>query len=413
VRYESKLDQLLPLAAWSNRALAKVPAPTLDPDRIEHYVVGRAGVPRVPGEHWRGPFRALCADLERSARLSPLGRMMANGQLVGLLKARCRAEQLLTRYPEIHDEPVRAPIIIMGPMRSGSTRVQRLLACDPRLSATRLFETLFPVPHGRGDRRRVVAAAAVHASLRILNPAVQQIHPSGPLRSDEEFGYLSFAFHSGQFGVQWDVPDFIAGEARRDHEPVAAELRTLLQVNSWARGGAGARRPLLKCPAYSGMAEALLEVFPDARLICLTRDPVKVVASSASLVFQQRRIHSDEADPRRIGPEWLERTATRERQLASARRAHPDVPAFDLHYDEVSADWVGEMHRLYRFLRMPLEREVLGRMERYLGGAKAHRGHRYRSEDFGLSDEAILATMSNSGEGGAMALAPRRAVFAQ
>lgn len=376
-----------------NRSLQRIPPVSLDPSEIERHVLKREGVAAIPGTHWRPAFEQLCADLEESAALTPLGRIMANGQMVGLLRARCRLERLLARYPEIHDQPLERPIIIMGPMRSGSTRLQRLLACDRRLGWTRLYETLFPVPGKRGKAGRLAAAAGVHATLRALNPEVQRIHPSGPLRPDEEFGFLSFAFHSGQFGVQWNVPRFIGAEQRRDLVPVAQELAILLKANAWARREA-ARVPILKCPAYSGMADALLEVFPDARLICLSRDPLKVVASSASLVFEQRRIHSDAADRRTIGPEWLARTAERERLLAATRSNNPQVPAFDLHYDEITSDWQGAMHRLYRFLKLPLIPEVSGSMARYLGQAKAHRGHRYRLEDYGLTDQQVLAAFA-------------------
>lgn len=388
------MTEKLRLLSAINKGLARAPAVSLDPDEIDAYARRREKVARVPGEHWRPAFRMLCADLEELAGLSPLGRVMANGQLVGLLRARCRAERLLARHPEIHAESVARPIIIMGPMRSGSTRLQRLLACDPRLNWTRLTETLFPVPRGRHDRRRIAAAAAVHATLRTLNPAVQRIHPSGPTRPDEEFGHLSFAFHSAQFAVQWNVPRFIAAEAARDLTEVARELRTLLRINRWARGGAGERRWLLKCPAYSGMADALLQVFPDAQLICLSRDMRKVVASSASLVFEQRRIHSGCADPAAIGREWLARTAERQAALDRARRHHPRVPSFDLHYDSMSADWVGVMHRLYRFLGLDLTGEVLAAMRRYLGAAKAHEGHRYALEDYGLTEEAVHAAFA-------------------
>jgi hypothetical protein len=382
------LSAPLPLLATINRGLARVPAVSLDPEEIQSFVCRREAVARVPGDHWRPSFEQLCADLEETAALSPLGRVMANGQLVGLLRARCRAERLLSLHPEIHAQPIERPIIIMGPMRSGSTRLQRLLACDDRLGWTRLYETLFPVPNGRGDPKRVAAAAAVHATLRTLNPAVQRIHPSGPLRPDEEFGFLSFSFHSAQFAVQWDVPRFVGQERNRDLLPVVRELSTLLKLNAWARREP-ARVSILKCPAYSGMAEAMLEVFPDARLICLSRDPAQVVASSASLVFEQRRIHSDTVDKSAVGPEWLTRTAERQRHLAKVRASNPEVPAFDLHYRAIGTDWRGTLHRLYRFLGLPLTAEVKGRMERFLSRAKAHRGHRYSLEDYGLTDEAV------------------------
>lgn len=378
-----------PLLRLSNRGLQNLPPVSLDPQEIERFVTRRLGVARVAGDHWRPAFEALCEDLAGSAKLSPLGRILANGQLVGILKARCRADRLLARHPAIHAEPFARPIIIMGPMRSGSTRLQRLLACDPRLIWTRMAESLFPVPGATGNAGRIAAAAGVHGLLRSLNPAVQRIHPSGPLRPDEEFGHLSLSLSSAQFSVQWKTPGLLAVERGRDLTPVVHELRSLLRINSWARGGAGERRWLLKCPAYGDMAEALMTTFPDAAVIHLSRDPAKVVASSASLVTEQRRIHSETIDRHAIGQEWLDRTVRRQRLVAAARSARPQVAAFDLHYDEMTADWEGAMHRCYRFLGLPLTAPVLCAMRRYMARARAHRGHSYALEDYGLTDAAV------------------------
>lgn len=379
----------LPLLAWANRAVAKVPPVTLDPAEIEAFVLRRSGVARIGGDHWRPWFELLAEDLEHRAALNPLGRIMANGQLVGLLTARVRAERLLARYPEIAERPVARPIIVMGPMRSGSTRVQRLLACDSSFAWTRLHESLFPVPYGKGDRRRRLASAVVHRLLRSLNPAVQQIHPSGPGQPDEEFGHLGFAMTSAQAAVQWHVPSLVAAEKRRDWMPAIAELATLLRLNGWARGEDAGKRWVLKCPAYGDMADALLEAFPDASVIHLSRDPVKVVASSASLVFEQRRIHSDRADPKKIGPEWFSRTLERQRLEDSARARHLGVAHFDLFYDEVSSDWRTAMHRIYRFLGEPLTAPTMKAMEHYLSGSREHEGHRYDPGDFGLDEDAV------------------------
>jgi hypothetical protein len=383
------LNTTLPLLAWSNRALAKAPPVTLDPQEIEAYVLRRTGASRIGGEDWRTWFALLTDELERRAALSPLGRVIANGQLVGLLTARVRAERLLARHPEILELPIRRPIIIMGPMRSGSTRVQRLLACDPRFLWTRLHESLFPVPHGRRDPRRTLAAAAVYRLLRSLNPAVQHIHPSGPLQPDEEFGHLAFCMTSAQAAVQWHVPGLVAAERGRDWTPVVNELATLLRMNAWARGGDVSKRWVLKCPAYGDMADALMQAFPDADVIHLTRDPAKVVASSASLVLEQRRIHSDAVDRHAIGREWFARTVERQRSQDEARRRNSRVAAFDLNYDEVSRDWQGVMQRIYRYLDEPLTAATRSAMDRYTASAKSHEGHCYQPEQFGLDEAEV------------------------
>ena len=386
----------LPFLDWTNRALVKVPRVTLDPGEIEAFVLKRAEADRISGDHWRPWFALLATELERNAALNPLGRIIANGQLVGLLTARVRAERLLARHPEIQAYRIERPIIIMGPMRSGSTRVQRLLASDPRFAWTRLYESLFPVPYGRGNRRRKWQAAAVHRLLRTLNPAVQRIHPSGPLQADEEFGHLSYAMTSAQAAVQWHVPGLVAAERRRDWSPVVAELTALLQLNAWARGERPGKRWVLKCPAYGDFADALFDAFPDASVIHLSRNPVKVVASSASLVFEQRRIHSNAVNREAIGAEWFGRSLERQCHQDRARKRHAGVAALDLFYDEVSNDWRTAIHHLYRFLDEPLTAEAMRCMERYLAAPSEHQGHCYNAGAFGLDEEEVRRAFAHS-----------------
>jgi Sulfotransferase family len=51
---------------------------------------------------------------------------------------RLRAQEWIRRHPEILQETITAPIVVVGMMRSGTTLLQRLLAADPRLHCARL-----------------------------------------------------------------------------------------------------------------------------------------------------------------------------------------------------------------------------------------------------------------------------------
>lgn len=398
------MKEQLPVVAAVNKALSSAwnggrwRPPSLNPDAIEAYVCRKEGLRSVPGAHWRDAYRVLLSELERSADLNPLGRVIANGQIVSLLRARTRAARLLKAHPEIRDWPVQSPIIIVGQMRSGTTRLHRLLACDPKLAHTRLFETLDPVPYGRWFDRRLPLGAAVSAFLRAANPATQQVHPTGPLRPEEEFGFNSFSFHGAQFEVQWNVPEFARWCEQRDTRAAYMELRSLVQIGSWARRQKPGMTWLMKCPQFTADLESLLSVFPDARFLFLHRDHGAIAGSSASLVSQQRRIHSDHVDAQAIGAEWLRKTALRERRIIRFRRENRSVPQLDLEFDEVSRDWLGQVGRIYAFLGRELEEEVIRRMQRYASRAAAHRGHAYSLEQFGLDQGMVDAAMRQSFE---------------
>lgn len=350
-----------------------------------------AEVPRgVFGGNWHEALTTLVNSLKREAQLNPIGETFAWAQLSRLIAQRRRGERLWSMHPEIARTPIASPIIVVGPMRSGTTRLQRLLGCDPRLNHTRLFEVTHPVP-GRIDWRLAESWLEL-ALLDYLNPQLRLVHPTTPKAVEEVFGLLSFSFYGAQFEAQWRAPGFARYWEGQDRGWVYRELRLLLQTIAWQRG-ASAAPWVLKAPQFMEDLGPLLAAFPDARLLCLSREPSEVVTSSASLVWNQMRIQSDSTDRAWIGREWLRKTVRREALCREVRAARNDVPQLEVDFAAVNADWRGQMRRIYAFLGMELPAPIEKRMARYLQEAEVSgfRSHRYRPADFGLKPDAIRA----------------------
>jgi hypothetical protein len=363
------------------RRLRLLSPATLDAAAIEARAL-RGASPAAFGsdDSWREPFAMLLRSLREEADLNPLGQAMAQAWIVMALRARIRAVSLWRARPEILQRPLAPPIVILGQMRSGTTRLQRLLACDDRFAHTRLFESLVPVPQ-RARRLRARVGLAVHHR---LNPALRSIHPSHPADAEEEFGLFNFSFGSALFEAFWRVPAFTHWWESADARPLYREFRALLRTIAWSRAEPAGRPWILKVPRFMEDLPVLLETFPGARLICLDRDLDAVAASSASLAWNNMRIHSDSVDRRLVGREWLRKTLLRRRLAEEATKARPDVPQIRLGFEAMNRDWRGEIGRLYDFLGMPLTPAVLARMTRYVASAKSHLGHRYSLAEFGL-----------------------------
>lgn len=380
-------------ASWAARLL---PEPRLEPELIVRAAAAKVGRPRDP--RWKKPLDALTASLREEADLNPLGKVMAWGQLVRVLGDRARAERLWRDHPEILQRPVAAPVVVLGHMRSGTTRLHRLLACDDRFVHNRLWEVISPVPRGRRDWRRAEAWAGLKM-IEALNPALGAIHPTEPDAAEEEFGLFSFSFHGAQFEAQWRTPSFSDHWQSSDRRQVYREYRQLLQTIGWARGDPDDRPWVLKAPQLMEDLDLFLDEFPGARLLCLDRDLAQVVGSTASLVWQQMRIQSDSACPRWAGAEWLAKTGRRERLCRSVRATRPDVPQLDVSFAAMDRDWGGEMRRIYRFLGLDLDPALLARMAAYRSTAEksGFRNHRYRLGDFGLDSTGIARAMRQAG----------------
>ena len=141
---------------------------------------------------------------------------------------------------------------------------------------------------------------------------------------------------------------------------------------------------------------ALLNVFPDARLIFTHRDPQQVTGSAASLAWNQTIIYSDNVDPKAVGQEWLRKTHLQVTRMMEARKSIAPDRMIDVQYDAMDRDWRGTMDRVYGFLGLDIE-PALPAMEDYLDRSarlKRH-PHRYSLEEFGLGEGEVDALFAD------------------
>lgn len=370
---------------WASRIATD---PPLDPDALVAAARRAAGA-AFAGQPWEARFDdgwrrrldLLCGELTGAARLTPLGRTIAHGQLVAALATRLRAEALWRRHPEILEVPLPTPVIIVGQMRSGSTRMQRLLACDPRLDFTRFYESWSPVPRrpgARPDDRRLRTFAGLTAA-RLLNPGFAAIHPTGIAQPDEEIGFYSPAIFGSAFEAQWRVPFFARHCETTDLAPVYASFRRMLQTIRWLRGGHDAAdRPwILKTPQFSQDLAAVAGAFPDARLILLQRDQPATIASAISLVANQMGLQSDSADRGWIAAEWTRKVRLREARMA-ADAAACGLAQVEVSFAAMEADWQPQIARVLALLGLPFDDAVRAGMQRYVRSVPHRRLERQR-----------------------------------
>lgn len=359
---------------------------------------GWATKPRLDARHiagkgapgpWRDRLEILCRSLNAEAGLNPIGLTSAYGQLRKLVKARLRLEALLRRNPAIGSRPLAPPVIIVGQMRSGTTRIHRLLALDSRFAANRLYEQFDPVPYRGPVDPRPWMARATQAGLAMLNNAISTIHPTSSNAVEEEFGFHAYSIWGAQFEGQWLIPSFARHVEEGDASDVYAEFATLLRVAAANRRLDPQRPWLLKAPQFTQELDALLGQFPEARLIVLDRDPASLVGSSASLVWNHVQLQSDSVTREAVGREWLRKTSLRKQRMVAALARHHRVPKVMLDYTEVSNDWRSAIDAIYAMLGLSLDSATLARMELFVTRSTSHKGHRYRIADFGLAEADI------------------------
>lgn len=357
------------------------------------------------GDRWfERPLEVLLDSVKREAQLNAAGEFSAMKMFHHVLRDRLYTQMWFKRHPEILARPLKNPVVIVGPMRSGTTRLHRLLAADQRFAHLRSFETISPVPRpefeqvlaGEAEDFRPKLAARILKVARLANPRTLSIHPTGAYEPEEELGLVAASMYGMKWEAQWNVPSYAEWCHEESAIPAYRHMANLLRLIGWSQQESSLRPWILKTPQHMLDLPALLEVFPDARLIFTHRDPKQVVGSAASLAWNQTIIYSDHNDPAQTGQEWLGKTATMVARMRAARDAIPRERMIDVQYEDMETDWRGTMERVYHFLGLDMEPAVAG-MEDYLDrSARLKRQpHRYSLEEFGLGESEVDALFAD------------------
>jgi hypothetical protein len=346
------------------------------------------------GDDWfRDPLRRLLAAFEQEAALHTLGRFIARTDIVRLLENRLRMTETRKRHPEIDAGEVQRPIVIVGLPRTGTTILHELLAQDPANRVPMTWEVMYPWPppeRATFETDARIAQVEQHFSgVDRVIPGFKAMHPMGAQLPQECVAMTAHDFASMLFSTTHNVPSYDRWLGEADLRPAYAAHRRQLQYLQWR---CPAERWVLKSPGHLWALDALLAIYPDARIVQTHRDPLKVIASLASLISVLRTMASDRIDPFAIGAEWTVRlhdglekaTAVRARMLPDASQV------FDMHFAEFIDNEIAMVRRIYIHFGLELSSEAEARMQRFLAAnpKDKHGAHRYTLAQAGL-DPAV------------------------
>jgi hypothetical protein len=141
------------------------------------------------------------------------------------------------------------------------------------------------------------------------------------------------------------------------------------------RRDTGARHPLLlKSPTHTARLTVLCRMFPRARFIHLARDPIEIFASTVRLWTVLFDIYGCQKPHRGALPggvpsidEYVLRTLPLlYRGFEQASAAVPRERWYDLRYEDLADDPIGEVERVYRHFRLGAFETVRPRLLSYL-----------------------------------------------
>jgi len=335
------------------------------------------------------PLTHLLESYRTESNLTMLGRITVRELVVSLLENLLHLEDEFRRNPGIADQQINAPVFIIGLPRTGTTLLHGLMSEDPDNRVPRTWEVMYPAkfpatPDGIARARQVTASRLTWANR--LAPQFRKIHPIAPDLPQECIAITAQVFMSIQFHTTHNVPGYEDWFESDSQKLAYAFHRRLLQHLQARNPG---RRCVLKAPGHLSALEALLDEYPDARIVQTHRDPLRVMASMASHATGLRQAFSDNAVPAEIAADWSDRWARALSRFLEIRdRAHASA-FLDVSYDEIESAPFDTVSRIYDFLDWPFSLEAQTAMRKFLAAnpKNKHGVHRYSLAQYGLSRE--------------------------
>jgi hypothetical protein len=384
-------DSALRLADAAASMLGLLGRP-MDAEALLTRASNETGLTDFGDDNFLEPLRTLLSSFSSEAALGLIGAAATRWDVTRFLVNLLRMRDAERRDAGIAQEEIQQPIFITGLPRSGTTFLHRMMMVDPRNRAPLVWQTIHPYPDlGLRSGARDTRIARVARSLRLfeyLAPEFRALHPLDATSPQECSEINAHVFRSMRFDSNYHVPSYrqwLDADIER-HMPAYRFHKSFLQ-HLQHQMPAGGSQWVLKCPEHIFALRAIKAVYPDARLVFVHRDPVKVLLSVAKLTEVLRLPFSRHVDRKIIGRDesarWLDGTR---RMMDAGDDAGLGRSICHVHYIDLVTDPVSTVDQVYRHFGMELDETAVAAMGHYVTERpKGGYGPRdYRFEDHGL-----------------------------
>jgi hypothetical protein len=371
---------------------------TMHPDALIEQAQGLTGLTDFDSETFRDGLSVLVSEAGRSPRLTAEGRAAFQGWVVNTLAQRLKVADYVRSHPEVLNERIERPVVVLGAPRTGTTLTSNLLATDPARRSLLTWIVDDPVPPPEADQLttdpRCLARLEQERIDRERDPSAGRFYRNSAVYPNE----CIFVMHHDFKSLAWEslttMPAYADFMMNCDMDSAYDYHRVFLQMlQSRAKGTWN-----LKMPSHSLHIRWLMRAYPDARLIWTHRDPYTATGSLMSLIAHSHdRFSGGNPDIEWIARNYPAQAAAHVDRMVAFRKARPDVPVHDLMYADMTRDPIAQMRRLYAFLGDPFTPQVEAGMRAWLDENPQGKWgkHAYQLDRFGHSEASLRPLFEN------------------
>jgi hypothetical protein len=272
-----------------------------------------------------------------------------------------------------------APLFIVGHWRTGTTLLHELLILDERHTFPNTYQCLEP-------NHFLLTEGLVKRYLGFLIPSrrpMDNMKAGWDRPQEDEFALCMMGQPSPYLMIAFP------NRPPMDQDAFVIESLSPRQRDAWKNAFLGylrlltfrdSRRLILKSPTHTCRIRTLLELFPDARFVHIVRNPYVVFPSTVNLWRTLAHTHGLQTPTGQGLEEYVYRTFTLlYEKLEEGRRLVAPSHYFELRYEDLIADPLGQMRALYEHLGLGDFEQVRPHFETYLAGNRDYQTNRYPS----------------------------------
>jgi hypothetical protein len=224
-------------------------------------------------------------------------------------------------------------------------------------------------------------------------PQLNAMHPMN-LDDPDECYHLFRNYYAMPAG--WDfayLPSYWEWFRQQSAVPAYKAHKKQLQILQWydRRG-----HWVLKSPQHLAGLPALMQVYPDARIIYTHRDPAEAMGSYCSLVAVAWGMTSDAVNLKRVA-DYVLTTAAYSQKIA--RETLPSIPKdqiYHVDYRDLTRNPKKTVAAAYDHLGYPRDEGLGDRMDQWFRSNRPgdRKPHKYDLSDFGLTAEGVRRSLA-------------------
>jgi hypothetical protein len=377
-------------------AAAEANPVTLSEEAVLGAAMQATGLSDFGPDDFRERLKRLIDEWNADTRMFKIGHAFLFGYLLRYAKNRLLIQDFLKQHPEVHDEQIERPIIVVGLPRSGTTHLLNLLGADSRLRSTPLWEINEPLPlpsepmAAGGVDPRYARCAVQWEMTQAQAPLVAAMHPMEPDHLHEDLELMCPDFASYNFEWIARSPKWRDYYLATDQTPHYEYMKTVMKILQWRDGKR--RRWVTKCPQHLEQLPVLRKVFPDATIAITYRDPVEVIQSAITMLGYGERMRYPDIDTAGLLDYWTDRVERLLRACVRDRHIWPEAQSIDVPFETFMADDMAVVRQIHAKAGLP-ESETAQREIRDFIASHPRGKHGqivYNLErDFGVSPEAL------------------------